>query len=232
METETENKINFLDIMIQKERDNLSFNIFRKPTATDTIIPRDSCHPPEHKHAAIRYLINRTNTYDLNEYNKKAEHGTIKHILKKNSYDASVIKQLSKTKPKVKHNKNKNLWAKFTYVGRETKFIPKLFKESSVKVTYTTNNTISKCLSMKPNHPQTQNQYKNVVFTSLPVLIATSSILARQTDLSTCASKNIFEISNTIITNPNLRHTCLKTSTLQATLMILWKYSTRLTKAD
>jgi hypothetical protein len=111
MERETDNKINFLYITIQKERVNLTFNIFRKPTATDAIIPRDSCQPPELKHTAIRYLINRMSTYDLNEYNKKAEHSTIKHILKNNGYDASVIKQLSKTEPKVKQNKNKNLWA-------------------------------------------------------------------------------------------------------------------------
>jgi hypothetical protein len=160
MERETDIKINFLNITIQKERDNLSFHIFRKPTVTDTIIPRDACHPPEHKHAAIRHLINTMNTYDLNKYNKKAEHVTIKYILKNNGYDASVIKQLNKTKPKVKQNKNKNLWAKFTYVGRETKFITKLFKESSVKVTYTTNNIISKYLSMKPYAKPVQKKWR------------------------------------------------------------------------
>jgi hypothetical protein len=45
IEEEKENKINFLDITISKENDNLSFDIYRKPTATDTIIPNDSCHP-------------------------------------------------------------------------------------------------------------------------------------------------------------------------------------------
>jgi hypothetical protein len=94
METETDNKINFLDITIQKEIDILSFNIFRKPTTTDIIIPRDSCHPPEHKHAAIRFLINRMNTYNLN--NKKAEHDTIERIITNNGYEASIIKQFNK----------------------------------------------------------------------------------------------------------------------------------------
>jgi hypothetical protein len=46
METENDNKINFLDITIHKERNGFSFNIFRKPTATDIIIPKGSCHPP------------------------------------------------------------------------------------------------------------------------------------------------------------------------------------------
>jgi len=62
MEKEIDNKINFLDVTIQKENKNLSFNIYRKPTTTDTIVPNDSYHLQEHKHAAIRYLTNRMNT--------------------------------------------------------------------------------------------------------------------------------------------------------------------------
>jgi hypothetical protein len=69
MEEETDNSINFLDITIRKENNTLTFNVYRKSTATDSIIPRDSCHPQEHKHAAIRHLINRINTYNLNAEN-------------------------------------------------------------------------------------------------------------------------------------------------------------------
>jgi hypothetical protein len=45
IETETENKINFLDISITWNDDSLSFSIYRKPTTTDTIIPKGSCNP-------------------------------------------------------------------------------------------------------------------------------------------------------------------------------------------
>lgn len=45
-----------------------------------------------------------------------------------------------------KDKSNTNKWAEFTYVGKETKFIIKPFKDSSIKVTYTTNNTIDKAL--------------------------------------------------------------------------------------
>jgi len=40
-----EKKFSFLDITISKVKDNLSFDVYRKPTTTDTIIPNDSCHP-------------------------------------------------------------------------------------------------------------------------------------------------------------------------------------------
>jgi len=53
---EKEKRINFLDITIMTDDNNLSFDIYRKPTTTDPIIPNDSCHPQEHKLAAIRYL--------------------------------------------------------------------------------------------------------------------------------------------------------------------------------
>jgi imidazole glycerol phosphate synthase subunit HisF len=38
-EEETENEITFLDITISKEENNISFDIYRKPTTIDTIIP-------------------------------------------------------------------------------------------------------------------------------------------------------------------------------------------------
>jgi hypothetical protein len=158
METETDSKINFLDITTQKASDRFSFSIFRKLTATD-IIPRDSCHPTEHKHAAIRFLLNRMNTYDLNDNNRKAEQDTIEHILMNNGYETSIIEQLSRSEPKINQSNNKSLWAKFTYTGKETKFITKLFKETSVRISYTTNNTLRKHLFMKPNHSH-QNQYE------------------------------------------------------------------------
>jgi len=59
LEEEQENHIHFLDITITKNPKGLSFGIYRKPTTTDIIIPRDSCHSNEHKTAAIRYYRNR-----------------------------------------------------------------------------------------------------------------------------------------------------------------------------
>jgi hypothetical protein len=47
-EDEKENKRYFIDITTSKEEHNISFNIHRKPTTTDTTIPNNSCHPQEH----------------------------------------------------------------------------------------------------------------------------------------------------------------------------------------
>ena len=53
LEREEDQKINFLDLTITRTEKGLSYDIFRKHTTTDTIIPHDPCHPLEHKMAAI-----------------------------------------------------------------------------------------------------------------------------------------------------------------------------------
>jgi hypothetical protein len=83
LETETDNSINFLDISIQNKGNKLTFNIHCKPTATDIIIPIDSCHSPEQKHAAIRHMVNRMNSYRLGDINKRTEQHIIEQIIKK-----------------------------------------------------------------------------------------------------------------------------------------------------
>jgi hypothetical protein len=91
MEKETNDQINFLDLTIQKEKNKNTFTtkVYRKPTATDCIIPADSCHPQEHKHAAIHHMINRINSYNLTVEDKENENNTIEQILYNNKYNTS-----------------------------------------------------------------------------------------------------------------------------------------------
>ena len=96
IESEVDDKINVLDITIMKEQDKLAFNIYRKPTTTDSIIPNVSCHPPEHKLAAIKYLTNRMNTYNLNMANEEKEIRIIEHFLHNNKYDDSTLNKFTK----------------------------------------------------------------------------------------------------------------------------------------
>ena len=56
LEKEMERRIKFLDLTIPREHNKFSIDIYRKPTFTDTIISNDSCHPEEHKLAAVRFL--------------------------------------------------------------------------------------------------------------------------------------------------------------------------------
>jgi hypothetical protein len=84
VEKEQNNQISFLDITIKKEYSHIAYNIHRKPTATDIIVPQESCHPTENKHSAITYLQNRNETYLTDEHSKQQEQHIINHTLRNN----------------------------------------------------------------------------------------------------------------------------------------------------
>ena len=85
-ESETDNKLNFLDLSIHKTPPGIKISIFRKPTFTDTLIPYTSNHPPQHKYSAIRFLYNRLNSYHLNADEYLQEQNIIHNILWNNSF--------------------------------------------------------------------------------------------------------------------------------------------------
>jgi hypothetical protein len=68
---QTHNKINYLDLTIIKNKSKLNFEIYRIPTTIYLIFHDTSCHPYEHKIAAINYLYNQMNTYKITKENKK-----------------------------------------------------------------------------------------------------------------------------------------------------------------
>jgi hypothetical protein len=64
-QVEKDHALNYLDTSLHRGPTNIRISIYRKPTSTDTIIPFNSNHPAQHKYAAIRYLYNRLNSYNL-----------------------------------------------------------------------------------------------------------------------------------------------------------------------
>ena len=97
-EKETRGSTNFLDLTIHRDLNRFSIDIYRKPTYTDSIIPIDSCHPIKHKYAAICYLQNRLNSYQLSHEKREKESKIIQDILHHNRYNTSVLKSISNSK--------------------------------------------------------------------------------------------------------------------------------------
>jgi hypothetical protein len=126
---------------ISKEHHKLTFDIYRKPTTTDSIIHNESCHPNEHKRSAINYLVNRMNMYPLTQENRDQELTTINEILKNNEYQQlpTNFQQKSKdpknptqTAPNTQQQKDK--WTTFMYSGPETRTITNLFQNTNLKL--------------------------------------------------------------------------------------------------
>ena len=96
MSTVDRNIMNYLDITIQRNNNNMDIRIYRKITCTDTTIQFSSNHPHEHKIAAFRYYINRMITLPIREKSKKEEWKTILDIAKNNGYPIHIINNLRK----------------------------------------------------------------------------------------------------------------------------------------
>ena len=167
MSTEENNTINYLDISIHRNNNNIDLNIYRKPTSTDTTIHFSSNHPHEHKTAAFRHYIHRMITLPITEKSKQEEWNTILTIAKNNGYPLSIINKL-KTKliarkqnqqcpTKILHNKK---WITFTYFSPIIRHITNLFKHSNLKIAYRTTNTIQQQLTEKPTNKNPSGIYK------------------------------------------------------------------------
>jgi hypothetical protein len=85
-ETEVSNTLNYLDSSIHRTPMDLRTSIYRKPTFTATIISYTSNHPTQHKYAAIKFLYNRLNSYNLHREEYQHEANDIHIILYNNSF--------------------------------------------------------------------------------------------------------------------------------------------------
>jgi hypothetical protein len=59
MEQQTQYKVHYMDLTIINNKNDLSFEIYRKPTSTDLILHNTSCHPYERKKSAINYMLTK-----------------------------------------------------------------------------------------------------------------------------------------------------------------------------
>jgi hypothetical protein len=85
------------------------------------------------------------NTYPISTHNKQQEMQHINKILK-NNYPQNIQKYNNK---KHTHIPQKTKWATFTYIGKETRTITKLFKKSNIHIAFKTNNSLQKQLQYK-----------------------------------------------------------------------------------
>jgi hypothetical protein len=107
--------------------------------------------------AAIRSFHNRMKIYSLSPYSKLKGKSIMQQILTNNKYDAFFLSKVNKKK-KQKQEVEGIKWTKFTYVGKETRLITKIFKYTNVKVTFTADNIIDNLLAA--GHNRNRNKYE------------------------------------------------------------------------
>jgi hypothetical protein len=103
-------------------------------------------------------LPDRNNTYITDTESKQQEQHIINHILVNNQYDPATVPKLRSRKQNTELNTQPQRWAKFTYTGKETRCITKLFKKSDMRIAFTTRNNI-RYLLQNIHEDKTQNPH-------------------------------------------------------------------------
>jgi hypothetical protein len=141
------------------------------------------------------------NNYQMPPDKIQKENKLIQQILHNNGYN-TPIRTTTYSDNKHKPNIQKTLQTKFTYVGKEIRAITKIFNNTKIRVTYSTNNTLRKLLTKK-HHP-CRNKYEN----SGVYQITCPTCNMKYTGLSAPAFKNTYVTSSTERANPGSPSTC------------------------
>lgn len=138
----------FLDLIINIHNSKLNFNIFRKPTHTDNVIPFHSNHPIQYKLAAFNSFIDRLIKVPLSKTDFDWEKQLILQIAVTNGYNPSLIhnlinKKLSRysvlnlTGLTPSNNDFKNAFC-LTYIGLPSIQLSNIFNSCNIKVVFKT----------------------------------------------------------------------------------------------
>lgn len=152
---EVDNKISFLDLLINRKNSSLSIDIYRKPTTTDTTIHYKSNHPTQHKIAACRYMINRLNNLPLSQEQRHQEWNTILQIAQNNGYPITLINKLNKSiitkRNRITNNTlpsqiNNRIWVTFEYHNPIITKVTNIFNNTNIKIAFRVRNTTQNIL--------------------------------------------------------------------------------------
>ena len=162
LEIETNNSINFLDLNISKLQNKLKFNIYRKNTTSNRLIPFDSSTPFSHKLSAFRSFFNRLFKIPLDDSDFEEELNTIFYLAKSNKFPFHVVNNLY-IKLRNHHNISKNtsltvlnttptLYFSIPYLPFISDKVAAILKShtSQIKLSFSTSHSKLKSLLCKP----------------------------------------------------------------------------------
>jgi hypothetical protein len=167
-EMEINNFINYLVLSVNKSDNQITIDVYQKPTYIDITIHYTSNHPHLQKLAGFHFFIQRLNSLPLTENAKEQEWIWIITTARYNGFPEHIIQEI-----KHKHNKNTithahqmesipqhKKWSKFQFHSPAIYKITNMFKKTDVKIAFKATNTIFHQLTYKPKKDNPAGIYR------------------------------------------------------------------------
>ena len=144
------------------------------------------------------------NSYHSTPEKWQKEKNTTQQMVKSNGYNKKICENQLTTR-KTNQDTNKIWWAKFTYTGKEVRAIAKLFKNTIIKIAYSTNSTIEKILTTR--HQQTKCKYEKCGICQITCPVCNMKYIGQTESLFKVRFRNTSMILNTEKENLDLPNT-------------------------
>ncbi|CAB4013412.1 Hypothetical predicted protein, partial [Paramuricea clavata] len=156
IEHEKDGQIAFLDTLVSRHNNSISFNVFRKPTHTDRYLDFSSHHDLKHKISTATTLINRSLNLPTTEDSKYKELKHISETLASNGYPKPLI---SKVDPSETYNGHATL----PYIKGVTEPLSRTLRKHNIKVHNKPLRTLQREFPSVKHRPPTEEQ-TNVIY--------------------------------------------------------------------
>ena len=148
-ELEQNQRINFLDLTIDRSAPVFKFAIYRKPTTCSALIPADSCHFIGHKMAAFRSMVQRMLRIPLDSEEKMSETQTIVKLARLNGYREEVVRKIIHEEERKLHplytrppRPEDTSWRSFSYFHHDVARITRPMRRWNIGCAFKTEHTV------------------------------------------------------------------------------------------
>ncbi|BHF70512.1 hypothetical protein SprV_0301356300 [Sparganum proliferum] len=171
LEKEVDNKLPFLDVLVQRKVDGtLRTSVYRKETYAEVILPFKSNQPISHKRSAVNSLLSRAKTHCSDEEGYRAELNYLYELFSQNGYPKDFVRRCmrqreSREKEPGSSNQTPGLstWRTLPYIKNVSELVERHLRKHQIRVAHKPTTTLRSQL-VHPKDRVSQLNKKEVVY--------------------------------------------------------------------